>query len=93
VSRGRALGFFLLKAVLILIVGAITVVLSVVASAYGLTPLLVAAALIALVVLKVRQSLRPGYVPRRSWRPLLVTGLVVIGFFVVISVVAAYWPK
>ncbi len=95
--RARALGVRLLKgvgvAVFVVCVGALTVALSVAASASGLSPLLVAAALAALVILKIRQNARAGYTPLRSWRALVITGLVVIGFFVVISVVAAYWPK
>lgn len=95
--RARAVGVVLLKGVLGAVfavgVGALTVALSVVASVSGLSPLLVAAALAALLVLKIRQTARAGYTPYRSWRAFAITGLVVIGFFVVISVVAAYWPK
>lgn len=89
----RTLAYMIIRALLLGLAGALTVVLSVVASALGLSLLLVVAAIGSLTTLNIRQQTRQGYTPHRSRKALFVSGLVVVGFFIVISVVGAYWPK
>ncbi len=78
---------------MLILVGATTVVLSVIASARGLSLLLVLGAIGSLMALTVRQHLRGGYEPHRSRRAMLMIGLAIVGFFVMVSVVGAHWPK
>ncbi len=89
----RSVVYLLVRIVLLGLIAAMTVVLSVVASALGLSVLVVVAAIGSLMTLKIRQQMRAGYSPNRSRRALLVTGLAVLGFFLVVSVVGAHWPK
>ncbi len=89
----RSVAYLLVRIVLLGLIAAMTVVLSVVASALGLSVLVVVAAIGSMMTLKVRQQMRAGYTPNRSRRALLVTGLAVLGFFLIVSVVGAYWPK
>jgi hypothetical protein len=90
---GRSLAHILAKSVLLILVAAVTAVVSVVASAWGLSSVLVVVAVVALVAVTIRQRARGDYTPYQSRKALLIAGLAIIGFFIVISVVGAYWPK
>jgi hypothetical protein len=92
-APARNAGRVLLKVLVVILAGAAALVASVVASVLGLSLLLVLGAVGALMSLKVRQRAQAGYSPHRSRKVLLATGLAIVGFFVVISVVAAYWPR
>ncbi len=83
----------LIKIMLLILAAAGAAALSVVASTLGLTLLLVLLAIGSLMTLKIRQKLRGAHTARQSWRAMVAVGLAVLGFFLMVSVVAAYWPK
>ena len=89
---GGRIVYMLLRILVILSVSFVAFVLSVVASVWGLTAVLVGAALIALVALRVVQSTRTpegagavGGHGDRHRRAFVITGVVVIGFFVLLT--------
>ncbi len=83
----------MIRGILLVLIAAAAAVLSVVASTLGLSLLLVLLAIGTLMTLKIRLQLRGVHTARQSWRTMLAVGLAVVGFFLMVSVVAAYWPK
>jgi hypothetical protein len=92
ISAARIL-YVAIRVVIVLALSFGAFVLSVVASVWGLTAVLVGAALIVLVVLRVVQTVRAKEtaVIARPRRAFVITGVVVIGFFVLLTVASQIW--
>jgi len=81
--------YILIKIAMGLLSAAAAVIISVVASVHGFTGPLVAAAIAALIVLRIRQHSRGRRRPYQAWRLYLITGLILAGFFLVLSIAGA----
>jgi hypothetical protein len=94
-SPGARVGYAVIRMVVVLGLGLGALALSVVASVWGLTPLLVAVALVALVALRIVHRVRshdtaPAARPQRAF---VITAVFVIGFFVLLTVASQIWAS
>ncbi|HLW47242.1 MAG TPA: hypothetical protein VKW09_05685 [bacterium] len=94
-SSGARVLYLALRVIVILGLCFGAFVLSVVASVWGLTAVLVGAALVALVALRVVHAVRgretaPIARPRRAF---VITGVVVVGFFVLLTLASQIWAS
>ncbi len=81
------------KALLLAALAGAAVVVSVVASVAGLTLVLVVAAIGALIAINFRRHTQRIPTPYQPRKVMLITGLVVVGFFLAFSIVGAVWPR
>jgi hypothetical protein len=93
VKASRGLGYTVVKVLLLAALLTTALIVSVVASVTGLTIALVVAALGMLVLLNFRHHTHRAPLPFRPRRAMLIAGLVVVGFFLVISIAGAFWPR
>ena len=92
-SHAHGMAFVLGKALLLAALAGAAVVVSVVASVVGLTLVLVVAAIGALIAINFRRHTQGIPTPFRPRKVMLITGLVVVGFFLAFSIVGAVWPR
>jgi hypothetical protein len=92
---GARILYAILRIVIILALSFGAFALSVVASVRGLTGVLVGAALVALVALRVVHSVREHQASAiaRPHRAFVITGVVVIGFFVLLTIASQIWAS
>ena len=91
-SPAAAAGYAVVRTLLLFGFGLGALALSVVASVWGLTVVLVAAALAGLVVLRARHRARPAAAAGRPYRAFVMTTVLLLGFFVLLTVASQVWP-
>ena len=92
-KASRSLAYVVLKTLLLAALVGGALVVSVVMSVVGLTIVLVVAAVGALLALNFRHHTVRAPAPVRPRTVMLITGLVIVGFFVALSIVGAVWPR
>ncbi|HEV2356746.1 MAG TPA: hypothetical protein VGZ23_03935 [bacterium] len=86
-------GYAVVRTLVLLGLGLSALALSVVASVWGLTAVLVAAALVGLVVLRAGYRARHATDPAgRPYRAFAMTAVLLVGFFVLLTVASQVWP-
>ena len=92
-SQSHSMAFVVGKVLLLAALAGAAVVVSVLASVVGLTLVLVVVAIGALVAINFRRHTQHAPTPFRPRKVMLITGLVVVGFFLAFSIVGAVWPR